>query len=73
MMSCWRESPKNRPTFTELCKSLEVLLEDVSQYLQIETIEQPKNYDFKINKCQSSCSTERYIQPVTPLIRGISN
>ncbi|XP_044263807.1 tyrosine-protein kinase receptor torso-like [Tribolium madens] len=73
MLSCWRESPKNRPTFTELCRSLEGLLENVSQYLKIENVDQTykKAVPIKIN--QKTCSTERYVTPVNTLIRGISN
>ncbi|NP_001034536.1 receptor tyrosine kinase Torso-like protein [Tribolium castaneum] len=77
MLNCWKECPKNRPTFTELSKSLEGLLENVAQYLQIENVEQTLNHEIKKvipgRITQKSCSTKRYVTPVNTLVRGISN
>lgn len=35
MMNCWKEKPKDRPTFTELRKQLETLLEDAFNYVKL--------------------------------------
>lgn len=36
MTSCWRTNPKERPTFTELLQAFDGLLEQVSQYLNLD-------------------------------------
>lgn len=58
MLSCWMTSPKNRPTFTELYKSLDKLLENVSQYLNLENIEIPFNFDDAKLCKQSNCDSD---------------
>lgn len=35
MSSCWRENPKDRPTFTEIRTLLEALLEDAVSYVRL--------------------------------------
>jgi hypothetical protein len=69
MQNCWKASPKNRPTFTEICKSLEGLLENVSQYLQLENLEHQPINDVKKQTPSKLNSTpysyERYIKPVS--------
>lgn len=35
MLKCWRENPKERPTFTEIRKRLEMLLEDALNYVKL--------------------------------------
>lgn len=58
MNSCWKTNPKNRPTFTDLYKSLDKLLENVSQYLSLENIEIPFNFDDAKLCKQSSCDSD---------------
>lgn len=35
MLDCWKENPKNRPTFTELKETLDDLLEDALNYVKM--------------------------------------
>lgn len=35
MLNCWKVNPKERPTFTELKKQLEALLEDTVDYIKL--------------------------------------
>lgn len=35
MLKCWKDNPKERPTFRELRKQLEVLLEDALHYVKL--------------------------------------
>lgn len=36
MLTCWKENPKERPTFTALKEQLETLLQDAANYLYIK-------------------------------------
>lgn len=36
MMSCWNACPSERPSFSQLKTSFEILLEEVSHYLNLE-------------------------------------
>lgn len=38
MSSCWRPFPKERPNFTDLCSSLDRLLENESDYLTLNAV-----------------------------------
>ncbi|XP_063904134.1 tyrosine-protein kinase receptor torso isoform X2 [Zophobas morio] len=72
MQSCWKASPKNRPTFTDLRKLLEDLLENVSHYLRVENadllVSCGDNTKLNSNKSdQRLYSSESYIQPVNTL------
>lgn len=58
MVSCWKLSPKERPTFTELKISLENLLENVGDYLHLDFDET----DVMTQKTIASC--ERYLRPI---------
>lgn len=59
MHSCWKRTPQNRPTFTDLCKSLDKLVENVSQYLSLENIEIPFNLDDAKRCKQSNCDNDK--------------
>lgn len=43
MLNCWRENPKERPTFAELREHLEKYLENVSAYVTIKNMRQEKD------------------------------
>ena len=38
MMSCWRESPKKRPSFAELVEALTATLEPLADYMDFSTL-----------------------------------
>ncbi|XP_022914969.2 tyrosine-protein kinase receptor torso [Onthophagus taurus] len=66
MSSCWRMSPKDRPTFTEIRHSIEALMEDEMEYLHIDL-----NTCIDINNTHSSNAkdftipklVDRYVKP----------
>lgn len=67
MLNCWKKSPKERPTFTEIKDSLEKLLEKVSDYLHFDLT---SCRDMKDSRCPKITigkiiPSERYVNPVT--------
>lgn len=50
MLSCWKARPKERPTFMELRKSLDSLLESMtmSQYLNLDLVSSTEFASFRM-------------------------
>lgn len=51
MQICWQESPDDRPTFTEICEQLVVLLTDANQ--QYNYVDAVQTFDIQIDLADS--------------------
>ncbi|XP_018568526.1 tyrosine-protein kinase receptor torso isoform X2 [Anoplophora glabripennis] len=64
MCKCWKAAPRERPTFSELRKTLDELLESVSNYLNLNTSESGDIYisrKNKMNKYKNVNFSEGYV------------
>ncbi|KAJ8925385.1 hypothetical protein NQ315_009216 [Exocentrus adspersus] len=61
MSKCWKATPKERPTFTELRKALDDTLETISHYLDLNTSEASDISTCQNNKPRNTGSLERYV------------
>lgn len=68
MLNCWKANPKDRPTFTEIRKEIETLLESETEYLQIDLTTSVEMNTFQCNRYKNlehrKTLFQRYVKPI---------
>lgn len=67
MRNCWQKNPKERQTFTNLIQTLDIIMEDSTQYLLLDNIHKVTQGDETISeklvKENDTVNVERYVRP----------
>jgi hypothetical protein len=55
MLTCWKKSPNDRPTFTEICQAITKLLEaENAQYNYVDAVENDDTFELHFFDSDSS-------------------